>query len=719
MLLTVTLCIFIFIAEGPSLGGTADLNTTGAVTLDFSSQFPFILILSNATLTLKNIILTGVYTKYSTDIDTVAAQYPRTLGLEMWPSILAAPGSTLVLTNMLFYSYPHFNCSENTLRQIMLSQSSVLGGSDNVGYDIDSKIMWTKGTHDLPLTVQSGSSENLGAMTLIVNNTAWGCLDPPGTALDANGSPVDAAGNYVTPPVLAGSVGTAPVEGGSSSSSSSSSSLSAGAIAGIVVGALAALAVVGILLWMLIQRKRRRSGWYSPTLLPQNSLFMQDHHPSSQSSPKTTTTSTVGLKSEFSQKLSLSPASTATTELVASSSTTKEAVEELNRRYEELAVFSALRIRFGSLDGLEIGHLIGRGAYGRIYKGSVRGLPVAVKVLDISISPGEEPTPENPCTAMSEAVLLTALAHPNIVRVFRVATIKLQDISSSPGSRRRSTSSNPSGTAASRADKEDAMIDAETGFNHRRFNDEQQQQQQEEEEEEQQEQQEQQEEEEEEPTTPDGSSPTSRSSVFNFTGPGYYEVWLVMEFCEKGSLEQAIHRKKFRTLSSIVKILIDVAQGMEYLHTGTHCVLHGDLKPANILLKSGSEPGTVVAVVADFGLSHMIAANDKKQSVTRSPGRGTAQFMAPELLSCGRLTRAADVWAFGIVMCELWTGENVFENQNLAQIYFSMVQEGHVPTAPEDCPPKYSEIIRNCLSKRPEERWSFTRILEELRKIKI
>ena len=95
-------------------------------------------------------------------------------------------------------------------------------------------------------------------------------------------------------------------------------------------------------------------------------------------------------------------------------------------------------------------------------------------------------------------------------------------------------------------------------------------------------------------------------------------------------------------------MLADVAQGMEFLHSTAH-VIHGDLKPANVLLKGRDTPGSLTAVVADFGLSRMLDADASQRSVQRSQSLGTVQYMSPELLQAGRLTKAADVWAFGVM----------------------------------------------------------------------
>jgi serine/threonine protein kinase len=91
--------------------------------------------------------------------------------------------------------------------------------------------------------------------------------------------------------------------------------------------------------------------------------------------------------------------------------------------------------------------------------------------------------------------------------------------------------------------------------------------------------------------------------------------------------------------------------------------------------------------------------------------------MSPELLGAGRFTRAADVWAFGIVLIELWEGASAFDDMTAAQIYYSIVQLKQQPKLPADCPGKYAVLIQGCLTQDPSERIDFKQILQQLRNV--
>ena len=96
---------------------------------------------------------------------------------------------------------------------------------------------------------------------------------------------------------------------------------------------------------------------------------------------------------------------------------------------------------------------------------------------------------------------------------------------------------------------------------------------------------------------------------------------------------------------NIYKSLQDIAAGMDYLHTVG--VLHGDLKGANVLLKStATDPRGFMCKLADFGLSRVL---DLDMTHISTHTYGTISYMPPELLSQGKMTRACDVYSFGML----------------------------------------------------------------------
>ena len=142
------------------------------------------------------------------------------------------------------------------------------------------------------------------------------------------------------------------------------------------------------------------------------------------------------------------------------------------------------------------------------------------------------------------------------------------------------------------------------------------------------------------------------------------QVRLVLEFCDKGTLRGALDQGVYLGTSglnyrAILDTAADVAKAMLHLHLNN--VLHGDLKATNVMLKSaGSDGRGVIAKVADFGLSVRM---DAFATHVSQSFQGTLTHMAPEVMLHGQLGKAADVYAFGVTLWELFTGGQPYQGE--------------------------------------------------------
>ncbi|GFQ05744.1 probable receptor protein kinase tmk1 [Phtheirospermum japonicum] len=129
---------------------------------------------------------------------------------------------------------------------------------------------------------------------------------------------------------------------------------------------------------------------------------------------------------------------------------------------------------------------------------------------------------------------------------------------------------------------------------------------------------------------------------------------LVYEYMSNGALSKHLFHWKKLGLEPLswkrrLNVALDVARGMEYLHTLAHqSFIHRDLKSSNILLGDDFR-----AKVSDFGLVKL-APDGEKSVVTRLAG--TFGYLAPEYAVMGKITTKADVFSFGVVLMELLTG---------------------------------------------------------------
>lgn len=168
--------------------------------------------------------------------------------------------------------------------------------------------------------------------------------------------------------------------------------------------------------------------------------------------------------------------------------------------------------------------------------------------------------------------------------------------------------------------------------------------------------------------------------------------YLVLPYCKYGSSEQLIG--KTIPVEEIWKIILDVASGLNRLHTNDPQIIHQDIKPANILIDNNNN-----YTITDFGIS------SKRGSVHGiyydEENSGTLAYMAPERFQEGTkpLTQS-DIWAFGATLCEILTGNVPFgEDGGFGQLSKNLPMPS-IPNAPADI----QRLIHACLSPKPEDR---------------
>jgi serine/threonine protein kinase len=128
----------------------------------------------------------------------------------------------------------------------------------------------------------------------------------------------------------------------------------------------------------------------------------------------------------------------------------------------------------------------------------------------------------------------------------------------------------------------------------------------------------------------------------------------------------------------LLLLLLPCLQGLDYLHT--HKVVHGDLKPANLLLDSNS--GKVK--IADFG-SSIMAGSDKMFSMRNCPGFSTPAFRSPESLTSGyQPSFEMDMWALGVCIY-IWVFGCLPFSGGAAFIIYEKIraQDISMPSAPD------------------------------------
>lgn len=132
-------------------------------------------------------------------------------------------------------------------------------------------------------------------------------------------------------------------------------------------------------------------------------------------------------------------------------------------------------------------------------------------------------------------------------------------------------------------------------------------------------------------------------------------IFLVTEFCEGGTLFDILYRKHIDrklTFEQKVKILLDVARGMQFLHQLKRQIIHRDLKSLNILIDKKIKDDSLdfQAKIADFGLARSF--DNPTDFVTKR--MGTFHWMAPEIFSDKPYNTKTDMYAFAIIVWEIF-----------------------------------------------------------------
>ncbi|CAK8537650.1 unnamed protein product [Lathyrus sativus] len=186
---------------------------------------------------------------------------------------------------------------------------------------------------------------------------------------------------------------------------------------------------------------------------------------------------------------------------------------------------------------------------------------------------------------------------------------------------------------------------------------------------------------------------------------------IVTEYLPRGSLFRLIHRPVSNEIQDPrrrLRMAIDVAKGINYLHCLKPPIVHWDLKSPNLLVDKNWN-----VKVCDFGLSRFKANTFlSSKSVV-----GTPEWMAPEFLRGEPTNEKSDVYSFGVILWELVTLQQPWDGLSHAQVVGAVAFQNRRPSIPPNISPVLASLTESCWADNPADRPSFGSIVETLKKL--
>ncbi|XP_028770766.1 serine/threonine-protein kinase EDR1 [Neltuma alba] len=189
---------------------------------------------------------------------------------------------------------------------------------------------------------------------------------------------------------------------------------------------------------------------------------------------------------------------------------------------------------------------------------------------------------------------------------------------------------------------------------------------------------------------------------------------IISEFLPRESLYKILHRPNCQIDEKRrIKMALDVARGMNCLHTSTPTIVHRDLKSPNLLVDNNWN-----IKVCDFGLSRL----KHNTFLSSKSTAGTPEWMAPEVLRNEPSNEKCDVYSFGIILWELATLRLPWSGMNPMQVVGAVGFQNRRLEIPKEIDPVVARIIWECWQQDPNLRPSFaqlTVILKSLQRLVI
>lgn len=180
-----------------------------------------------------------------------------------------------------------------------------------------------------------------------------------------------------------------------------------------------------------------------------------------------------------------------------------------------------------------------------------------------------------------------------------------------------------------------------------------------------------------------------------------FNFYLILELCDRGSLTSYLDEHRGERLGQLFfDWAKQAARPIKYLKDQK--IVHKDIKSPNHLITTGD-----VLKLCDFGL-----AKDIELTISRATETASYHWMAPELLRDNILSPSYDVYAYGIVLWELWTTDKPFEDViEPMHLVWRICNNNERPEIPNDCPKVVAALMTKCWETDWKRRPDMKRVL--------
>jgi serine/threonine-protein kinase len=174
-------------------------------------------------------------------------------------------------------------------------------------------------------------------------------------------------------------------------------------------------------------------------------------------------------------------------------------------------------------------------------------------------------------------------------------------------------------------------------------------------------------------------------------------AYIAMEYVRGHHLSEFSAAERLLPVETVLDLLSRAAEALDYAHQ--HNVVHRDIKPANIMYDSLSNS----LKITDFGIAKLIDANRTRTGIVL----GTPAFMSPEQLEGKNVNGHTDLFALGVSLYQLLTGQLPFRGASMTSLMFVIANEPHasVTSVRHELPKWLDAVIDRALAKDPTERF--------------